>query len=342
MRGLLIHMTPLAPDQAGVVSVLFALGGLIVLVDAGGCTGNICGFDEPRWRTHPCALFSAGLRDMDAILGRDDRLIAKTEEAAKHLHPAFIALVGTPVPAVIGTDLAGIASVLEKRCRIPSFAIATTGTGLYDAGASAAYTTVLKRFAKTTTPKEPQSLGVFGATPLDVGTKQEAIKAHFLRQGYKRVRIHGEDGLSSFTEAAHVTENLVLAPAGLAAAQWMAEHCGIPYTIDYPLIENAIVEAASTRQTILCVHQTVLGQSYAKAIAQKNPQASILLASFCMTAPFASAIHLRDEEDLFTLVATQKIDCILGDTSLQALFDAKTLETIRWLDIPHYAVSSRL
>ena len=76
MRGLRKYLTPFAPDQSGAVSVLYELGGIIVICDAGGCAGNVCGFDEPRWFEQKSAVFSAGLRDMDAILGRDDRLVA--------------------------------------------------------------------------------------------------------------------------------------------------------------------------------------------------------------------------------------------------------------------------
>ena len=46
MRGLRKYLTPFAPDQSGAVSVLYEFGGIIVICDAGGCTGNICGFDE--------------------------------------------------------------------------------------------------------------------------------------------------------------------------------------------------------------------------------------------------------------------------------------------------------
>jgi len=47
MKGLRKVLTPFAPDQSGAVSVLYGLGGMTVIIDAGGCTGNICGFDEP-------------------------------------------------------------------------------------------------------------------------------------------------------------------------------------------------------------------------------------------------------------------------------------------------------
>ena len=82
MRGLRKYLTPFAPDQSGAVSVFYEFGGIIVICDAGGCTGNICGFDEPRWFESKSALFSAGLRDMDAILGRDDRLVEKLADGS--------------------------------------------------------------------------------------------------------------------------------------------------------------------------------------------------------------------------------------------------------------------
>ncbi|HBN57365.1 MAG TPA: nitrogenase molybdenum-iron protein, partial [Lachnospiraceae bacterium] len=45
MKGLLKYLSPFAPDQSGAASVLYDLGGITVICDAGGCTGNICGFD---------------------------------------------------------------------------------------------------------------------------------------------------------------------------------------------------------------------------------------------------------------------------------------------------------
>ena len=59
MKGLRKYLTPFAPDQSGAVSVLYELGGLTIIIDAGGCTGNVCGFDEPRWFDKRSAIFSA-------------------------------------------------------------------------------------------------------------------------------------------------------------------------------------------------------------------------------------------------------------------------------------------
>ncbi len=104
MKKMLKYMSPLAPDDSGVSSVLYELGGIVVICDAGGCAGNVCGFDEPRWFTKKSALFSAGLRDMDAILGRDKNLVEKLAKVTEQIDAQFTAIIGTPVPAVIATD----------------------------------------------------------------------------------------------------------------------------------------------------------------------------------------------------------------------------------------------
>ena len=92
MKKLVKYLSPFAPDQSGACGVLYELGGLMVVCDAGGCAGNICGFDEPRWFTKRSAVFSAGLRDMDAILGRDDKLIKKLNDELEA--KGFITIAG--------------------------------------------------------------------------------------------------------------------------------------------------------------------------------------------------------------------------------------------------------
>ena len=125
MRGLRKYLTPFAPDQSGAVSVLFELGGIVVICDAGGCTGNVCGFDEPRWFEQKSAIFSAGLRDMDAILGRDDRLVTKLADAAQKVDATFAAVIGTPVPAVIATDYLALKRMSEKKINLPILTVDT-------------------------------------------------------------------------------------------------------------------------------------------------------------------------------------------------------------------------
>ena len=197
MRGLRKYLTPFAPDQSGAVSVLYELGGIIVICDAGGCTGNVCGFDEPRWFERKSAVFSAGLRDMDAILGRDDRLVAKLVDAAEKVEAGFAAVIGTPVPAVIGTDYQALKRMCEKKTDLPVLAVNTDGMELYDGGERKAYLELFKVFAREKLPVETGRVGILGMTPQDVSDLKAAdkLREKFKSQGHQAVCYGMGDGL---------------------------------------------------------------------------------------------------------------------------------------------------
>ena len=150
MKGLMKYLSPFAPDISGAAEVLFKMGGLIVIIDAGGCTGNVCGFDEPRWSSERSAIFSAGLRDLDAILGRDEQMMKKIGEVLDVMRDEggarFLALVGTPVPSVIATDYRALRRMGMNRFGIPTVTVQTTGMDLYDRGQEKAYLALLDEF----------------------------------------------------------------------------------------------------------------------------------------------------------------------------------------------------
>ena len=92
---------------------------------------------------------------MDAILGRDEKLVKKLADAAALLSeggedktPAFAAIVGTPVPAVIGTDFRALERMSEKKTGLPCIGIACDGMEYYDKGAEKAYLALFEKFAK--------------------------------------------------------------------------------------------------------------------------------------------------------------------------------------------------
>lgn len=261
MKGLLKYLSPFAPDQSGAVSVLYELGGITVICDAGGCTGNICGFDEPRWFMKKSALFSAGIRDMDAILGRDDRLVDKLKDAAEHLDARFIALIGTPVPAVIATDFHALKRMAEKRCGLPVLTVECTGTRLYDRGAEEAYLELFRRFSGNAAEKDARTVGVIGATPLDVSHVNAApiIRKRLQAQGYSNVYCYGMGGagLEEVEKAGGAAKNLVLSPAGIRAAQYLRETFGTPYETAWPLLKEGQKEQLHglAGKRVLVVHQ---------------------------------------------------------------------------------------
>ncbi|ARP49758.1 MULTISPECIES: nitrogenase component 1 [Caproicibacterium] len=345
MKGLLKVLSPFAPDQSGAVAALYELGGLIVICDAGGCTGNICGFDEPRWFQKKSAVFSAGLRDMDAILGRDDKLIAKLSAVAADMQAHFAAVIGTPVPAVIGTDFRALKRMGERQTGLPVLTVETTGTGLYDTGEEAALLQLFQTFAVSAFPVEKGMLGVLGATPLDLSSLSaaEQLMDACRQKDWQKVHCYGMgSGFDAVCHASAVERNLVVSPAGRKAAQYLQKTFGTPYTVCCPLPCTHPENLSSLHgKRVLIIHQQVLANTLRDNI-RKATDADVTAASWFMMDD-----SLREKQDLFftdeqqfqETVMQGGYDVIFGDRVLRRALPAYTGS---WIDLPHFAVSGRL
>ena len=316
MRGLRKHLTPFAPDQSGATSVLFELGGIVVICDAGGCTGNVCGFDEPRWHSRRSAVFSAGLRDMDAILGRDDKLVLELADAAGKIDASFAAIVGTPVPAVIGTDYRALRRMAERSCGLPVITVDTNGMELYDRGASKAYLALFDRFATQALPVEPGRVGVLGANPLDLGV----TVADDVAQAVPHAVCYGMGaGLDDVRRASAAERNLVVAPSGLAAARLLERRFGTPYEVRDPLAERIADRLGDVSgMRVLVVHQQVRANGLRDALTGRGA-ADVTCATWFMSEPELCRpgdARLREEDDLEELVGAGGFDLLVGDPAL--------------------------
>ena len=401
------HLTPFAPDQSGAVSVCYALGGIVVIVDAGGCAGNICGFDEPRWqpdypayraglhrseearcqgicaeenggskaggKSHPrvAAVFSAGLRDMDAILGRDDLLVKKLTDAARKIDAKFIALVGTPVPAVIGTDLESVAAMTRRAVSLPCIAVSTDGMHLYDRGIEMALLEIMKTFAgeKEDFAKEvPKRIcGVLGLNPLDLFDPAwtGAVRDALLGKGYDEVLLHGmEGGLDTIARCSLARKNYVVSASGIAAAEYLKRRFQIPYEVGFPadpmllLEENAsgVISSLRADARILVVHEQVLAGAIRDALkdpaashlpacdrpgTDAKPARSITVATWFDRKDALSMegdVSLREEEDFTSLVREGNFDLIIADPALRPMAGEYRGG---WIDAYHFAVSGQ-
>lgn len=382
MKGLYRYLSPAAPDQSGAVSVLFELGGIIVITDAGGCTGNICGFDEPRWFTKSSAVYSAGLRDMDAILGRDDRLLEKIRRAASDLDPYFIAIIGTPVPSVIATDYVAISRLAEKQLGIPTIYIETTGMENYDTGQRKAYEAVLKllkrgreelgdgtgsregaagrlirRLQREKGDAPAPDLGVWGATPLDLpGTESARLIMERARQaGYERAACYGMDsGLADLMDAACVKENLLVSWSGLSAVRAL-EKAGIPFRLgtgapfEGGITEEQIRQVADRIRRdgpmeMLILHQQVAAEALRRRFRGLLPEMAgrIRIGSFFQMDP-----KFTEEGDLHLEGENELIRAAGGKRFGIICGDPLYRRALGdyaglWIDLPHYAVSGQM
>lgn len=338
MSRLLKHISPLAPDDSGACSVLYELGGITVICDAGGCAGNVCGFDEPRWHEKPSALFSAGLRDMDAILGRDDMLVQKLARVCEQIPAAFTAIVGTPVPAVIATDFTALKRMSEKKTGLPCITVETDGTGLYDQGEELAYLKLMKEFAKEQYPTKKGKLGVLGATPLNTGlTAAEPITRALRVQGWNEVICFGLDsGLDAIRRASECERILVISPSGIKAAVYLETEFGIPYETGYPYIPDTVAEPAKALRgkRVLIIHEPFAANALRDLLTDCEADCATW---FTLKQQYAREhdFRIRTEDDLADAAA--RYDVIIGDNSFRRILPDKP-----WISFPHYAVSAEV
>ena len=349
MKKFLKYLSPFAPDDSGACSVLYELGGIVIICDAGGCAGNVCGFDEPRWFTKRSALFSAGLRDMDAILGRDKLLIDKLKMVTDDIDASFTAIVGTPVPAVIATDYKALKKMAEKKTELPCIVLDTDGTKLYDEGEEKAYFELFREFAVEKLPVSKGKIGILGVTPLTTGLIQaDSINNSYLNKGYKEAVSFGMDSsLDDIKNASGFEKIIVISPSGLKAAEYLKDKFGTPYEIDYPeeCIEEMLGEDISSikeyinRENVktLIIHQQFAANKLREMLDAPD---STVASFFKMEKEYISGedTALSGEDDLDKLIYEGGFELIIADRCIRrALPDFKG----KFITFDHFAVSGK-
>lgn len=264
-------------DVSGVCSALYELGGMTVMHDPSGCNSTYNTHDEIRWYDQDSLIFISGLTEIDAIMGNDRKFIDDIEHAARELHPKFIALAGSPIPFMNGTDFPAIARVIETETGIPTFSVPTNGMNDYIYGAGIALEQIARRFVKEPDRQKKdcfsvRSVNLLGVTPLDFGPQEnvETLKENLKEYGWNVLSTWAMgDDLETLQKAGEATVSLVVSAVGLLAAEVLRETYKIPYVIGTPNqwlaedISNAL-ETAITR------YAAVTQQSDSAAFYLKN------------------------------------------------------------------------
>ena len=247
-------------DVSGVCSALYELGGMTVMHDPSGCNSTYNTHDEIRWYDQDSLIFISGLTEIDAIMGNDRKFIDDIEHAARELHPKFIALAGSPIPFMNGTDFTAIAREIETETGIPTFSVPTNGMNDYIYGAGIALEQIARRFVKEPDRQKKdrfpvRSVNLLGVTPLDFGPQEnvERLKENLKKYGWNVLSTWAMgDDLETLQKAGEATVSLVVSAVGLLAAEVLRETYKIPYVIGTPNqwlaedISNAL-ETAITR-----------------------------------------------------------------------------------------------
>ena len=356
MKNLSVWLPPFAGDYAGACAMLFDFNCLIILADAACCTRNYIEYDEPRRTCGKQKVFSAQLRTLEVTLGDETRVLRQAREPAMRLQPDFIALLGSPVPALVGMDMQGMAAELESETGMPVLGIDTSGFSFYDQGASLALCQLIRRFSHKTATI-PGSVNLLGLAPLDFGAGENAmlIRAALKQRGF-HVLFSGAMGtdMRELENAANANCNIVVSHSGLAAALEMKRRFGIPYTCSLP-IGNADVFAEKMRhgfkyeasvfgerQPILIVSEQILGCSLRDALRRHGCKRPIQLATFFgMDASMAQETDcaLAGEALLVRMLEDGNYRAVIGDPLLQSL---PCMDGMTFFPFAHPAVSGSL
>ena len=257
-------------DVSGVCSALYELGGMTVMHDPSGCNSTYNTHDEIRWYDQDSLIFISGLTEIDAIMGNDRKFIDDIEHAARELHPKFIALAGSPIPFMNGTDFPAIARVIELETGIPAFSVPTNGMHDYIYGAGIALEQIASRFVRKSDRQEKdssslRSVNLLGVTPLDFGPQEnvEVLKENLEKYGWNILSTWAMgDDLETLQKAGKAAVNLVVSAVGLRAAKILWETYKIPYVIGTPNqwiaedISNAL-ETAIIQQSAITQHTAI-------------------------------------------------------------------------------------
>lgn len=342
-------------DAFGVASALYELGGMTIMHDASGCNSTYNTHDEPRWYDMDSMVYISGLSEMEAVMGDDGKLIDDIVQAAKELSPQFIALAGTPIPMMIGTDYKAVAAVIEKKTGIPSFGFATNGMQDYLSGISMAFETFAERM---TQPLDviPHSVNVLGLTPLDFAV------CGYDRELVQRLRKAGWEVLSTWSmgcsledirRSAAAQVNLVVSWSGLAAAKKLQAQYGTPYVVGAPVGEQftaqvlealeqsaqdktcrTLWEPASPDGKLVLIGESVTSLSLAAALRQEGAgEIRVICPVSC--EPHRGMLRALDEDEL--VKALDGAETVVADPLYQPICKGK-----RFVRLPHEAFSGRL
>ena len=362
MEQLWITLPAFAPDYSGVCSAMFDLKGLTVVHDASGCTGNYTGYDEPRWYGSESKIFCSGLREIDAVLGNDEKLIRNILKTGELVYPTIYTVVGSPVPMVIGTDTKGIAHELEVTTGVPAFGFDTNGLGLYHTGVSDAMCRLINRFTEKSDIKVERGINILGTTPLDISANENAqdLKNRLEDWGFNVLgQMMMGASIEQIRNLDQAVVNLVVTSSGMEAAKLLEKKFSIPYVVGMPLasdtgvkelLEQTIQDNKSRKLLdeagtgdVLIICEQVLGNSLRNLLQKRYRKIRVTVGTFFDLNEEIAAqgdINITSEEKLIRVLESGQYSTLVGDPLFEELLE--DIAGMQFVGIPHVAVSSKL
>lgn len=380
MKQIASRISIYSADAFGVCSALYELGGLCVMHDASGCNSTYNTHDEPRWYDFDSMVYISGLSEMEAIMGDDQKFIDDIVYTAKELSPNFIAMAGTPIPTMIGTDFKAIANIIEKETNIPTFGFDTTGMHSYVSGAYKAFEALAKRFLKRndkesrgeqkeSIDKESREVkntiikvNILGATPLDfsINKSVEAMVDLLKENNFEVISTWAMgSSLEYIKNAGDADVNLVVSYSGMGAAKYMYENLNIPYVVGTPFGKEFAKKVIEDLKEVKSTKENKI--SYDNRKIDKNAEITIVGESI-MSESLAYAISKEKNKTVNVISSLETDEKLLLKGDKIAMFEddiekcLKNSKTIiadplfrpicpldsNFISLPHEAFSGRI
>jgi hypothetical protein len=372
------HLLPLATGYFGVSSALYDFDGLVVVYGPAGGAWHINIEDEPRWYRGPATVVGAGLLEMDVILGNDDKFIDNIVKTAKGLDRRFVALSGTPISEIIGTDLKGYVRTIAARTDMPVFMVPTAGSEPYPEGASKALLALADKFMDPNATKRPKGINILGAIHLSTGKEQhlEPLVKVLEADGFELVGMFSasvpgqDDPLEGVRQAPGAAINAVISTSGLGLAERLYADHAIPFVAGLPVgiagrdaflallrgeqpAASPEVQQAAPQRHALVIGEPVLsyGLQYCLTRDFGIPQVDVVSVTpsgplFQASEGCAGLLAERGPNDVDTdeegkikeLMNAPDVDLIVADPCYRALLDSSAT----FVPLPHIAMSARI
>ena len=346
-------------DVSGVCSALFELGGMTVMHDPSGCNSTYNTHDETRWYDQDSLIYISALTERDAILGDDKKFLRDVVSAARQLSPRFIALAGSPIPFMNGTDFPALARLVERETDIPAFFVPSSGMRDYVAGAGQALAQIARRFVQKPDCVLPRSVNLLGVTPLDFAGKgsAESLRQRVAQGGWEVISCWAMgDSLDALARAGEAQVNLVVSSVGLAAAQVLQERFGTPYVVGAPMggfaqaILTAMEQVGESKMDTVPYLSRPGGKAAVTLIGEPVTMGSLAAA---ITAQYSVPVRVLCPMETWEGLLAPGDQAVSGEEELaQALGNTETVvadplyrpvcpEDCKFYELPHLAFSGR-
>jgi light-independent protochlorophyllide reductase B subunit len=218
-----------------------ALGGVtdsITIVHARpGCHCGVLLLRAMSSNQNDIRIVSSGFRAQDMVYGAEGRLSSAMRMSYESFKPALIAALNCSAPAIMGDDVDGVVTAMNRE--IPAEIIALN-TGGYEGPSWKGYEEILTELTRFMVRNDDPSDSMVNL----IGFKQDDVRADSDLSEIKRmlnsqkISVNAVLTSSSFEEiknAPKASLNLVLGGDGLECAKIMQERFGMPYiVVAYP------------------------------------------------------------------------------------------------------------